>query len=224
MKKIIVLGCSLLALASCKNKSEEVKIDETKVETPVDTIVQKDTVAILETAVQETKETPVAEKPIGDKTIPAKMLTPKPAIIKVQNAKKMEVSYSSFGDKILADKALTQEEMLNKYNNLKAGDTIAVKFKSKITAVCKKKGCWMKMDLAHKKESFVRFKDYGFFVPVDADNSEAIISGRAYVEEISVAEQKHYAKDGGKSQEEIDKITTPKVTYAFEANGVLIQQ
>ena len=82
----------------------------------------------------------------------------------------------------------------------------------------------MKMDLADKKESFVRFKDYGFFVPVDADQSEAIISGRAYVEEISVAEQKHYAKDGGKSQEEIDKITTPKVTYAFEADGVLIQQ
>jgi len=224
MKKIIVLGCSLLVLASCKNKSEEVKVDETKVDTPVDSIVQKDTVAVLETAVPETKDVSVPETSTIDKKVVAKAVISKPAIIKVQNAKTMKVSYASFGDKIIADQALTQQEMLNKYDNLKAGDTIAVKFKSKITAVCKKKGCWMKMDLADKKESFVRFKDYGFFVPVDADNSEAIISGRAYIEEISIAEQKHYAKDGGKSQEEIDKITTPKVTYAFEADGVLIQQ
>ena len=222
MKKIILLGCFLLALTSCKNKSEEVKVDETKVETPVDSIVQKDTVAILKTAVPEAKEISVTEKPATVKKVAAK--TPKPTEIKVKNAKEIKVSYASFGDKIIADQALTQEEMLQKYSNLKAGDTIAVKFKSKITAVCKKKGCWMKMDLADKKESFVRFKDYGFFVPVDSDNSEAIISGRAYVEEISIAEQKHYAKDGGKSQEEIDKITSTKVTYAFEADGVLIQQ
>lgn len=82
----------------------------------------------------------------------------------------------------------------------------------------------MKMDLADKKESFVRFKDYGFFVPLNADNSDAIVSGIAYIDEISVDELKHYAKDGGKSQEEIDKITSPKITYAFQADGVLIQQ
>lgn len=80
------------------------------------------------------------------------------------------------------------------------------------------------MELPNKKESFVRFKDYGFFVPLNADNSEAIVNGRAYIDVVSVAELQHYAKDGGKSQEEIDKITEPKVTYAFQADGVQIKK
>lgn len=211
MKKVFVLGCSLFLLANCKNKSEEVKVDETKIETPVDSIVQQDTVAVVETITEPAIEkTPTAE-------------TAQPAI-KVSTVKQIKVDYASFGDKIAAEKALTKEEMLKKYTHLKKGDTISVKFRSKITAVCKKKGCWMKMDLADKKESFVRFKDYGFFVPLNADNSEAIVSGRAYIDEISIDELKHYAKDGGKSQEEIDKITSPKITYAFQADGVLIQQ
>lgn len=208
MKKIIVFGCSLLLLSACKNKSEEVKIDETTIEKPLDSIVDKDTVAVLEPAIEQS----------AVKTETA------PTVVNVQKTPEIKVSYATFGDKILAEKALSKEEMLKKYASLKKGDTIAVKFKSKITSVCKKKGCWMKMDLADKKESFVRFKDYGFFVPLNADNSEAIVSGRAYIDEISVDELKHYAKDGGKPQEEIDKITSPKITYAFQADGVLIQE
>ena len=213
MKKIVILGCSLLLLVGCKKNSEEVKIDETKVETPVDSIVQQDTVAVLEPAIEE--------KPTEQQSVKKEIA---PTAVNVQKTADIKVSYATFGDKILADKALSKDEMLKKYSSLKKGDTIAVKFKSKITSVCKKKGCWMKMDLADKKESFVRFKDYGFFVPLNADNSEAIVSGRAYIDEISVDELKHYAKDGGKSQEEIDKITSPKITYAFQADGVLIQQ
>ena len=70
----------------------------------------------------------------------------------------------------------------------------------------------------------VTFKDYGFFVPLNADNSEAIVNGYAFIDVVSVKELKHYAKDGGKSQAEIDKITKPEVTYAFRATGVLIKK
>ena len=81
----------------------------------------------------------------------------------------------------------------------------------------------MSMALPGEKESFVRFKDYGFFVPKNADGSEAIVHGKAYLDVVSVAQLQHYAKDGGKSQEEIDKITEPKITYAFQADGVLMR-
>ncbi|NMH27325.1 DUF4920 domain-containing protein [Flavobacterium sp. SE-s28] len=135
-----------------------------------------------------------------------------------------EPKYASFGKKITADKALDQSAMLKKYEGLKKGDTIQVKFKSKVTSVCKKKGCWMKMDLAKGKETFVRFKDYEFFVPLNSDNSTAIVSGKAFIDVETVEELKHYAKDGGKSQAEIDKITQPKTTYAFMADGVLMQE
>ena len=215
MKNIFVLACSLAVFASCADKSKEVKVDETTIETPADTAsVTKDTVVSTEQDATEVTEVAVTKDEVKEDK----------KVIEVVPTKEVKVEYASFGDKILADKALTKDQMLAKYKTMKKGDTLAVKFKSKINSVCKKKGCWMKMDLANNSESFVRFKDYGFFVPLNADNSEAIVSGRAFVDEISVAELQHYAKDGGKSQAEIDKITQPKITYAFQADGVLISK
>ncbi|QBZ98201.1 DUF4920 domain-containing protein [Flavobacterium sangjuense] len=132
--------------------------------------------------------------------------------------------YASFGDKFKVSKIYTKEQMLKKYKTLKKGDTITVQFQSNIKAVCKKKGCWMKMNLAGDDESFVKFKDYGFFVPLNADNSEAIVHGKAFVDVESVESLRHYAKDGGKSAAEIAKITKPEVTYSFLADGVYIKK
>ncbi|RPD99657.1 DUF4920 domain-containing protein [Aureibaculum marinum] len=141
----------------------------------------------------------------------------------VDNKEQSEIAYASFGEKITDENVISKEEMAAKFENLKSGDTIAVKFASNINEVCKKKGCWMKLDLGNDKESMVRFTDYGFFMPLDSDNKEVIVDGRAYVTEISVEELQHYAKDAGKSEEEIAKITEPKITYAFEADGVLMK-
>lgn len=132
--------------------------------------------------------------------------------------------YAVFGEKFVPANVLTEKAMLKKYKSLKKGDTINIKFKSVIKEVCKKKGCWMNMDLSNSQNSFVRFKDYGFFVPLNADGSEAIVNGKAFIDVVSVEELRHYAKDAKKSQEEINKITKPKVTYAFQATGVLIKK
>ncbi len=132
--------------------------------------------------------------------------------------------YASFGAKFQPKKVLSEKQMLKKYKSLKKGDTIVVQFQSNIKEVCKKKGCWMQMDLSEGQKSFVKFKDYGFFVPLNADNSFAILNGKAFVNVVSVDELRHYAKDGGKSQAEINKITKPEVTYSFMADGVLIKK
>ena len=141
-----------------------------------------------------------------------------------EDTNKEKASYLSFGEQISENKALSKEEMASKFYELKEGDTLSVKFSSTINEVCKKKGCWMKLDLGDENESMVRFKDYGFFVPKNADSKEVIVEGKAYITEISVDQLKHYAQDGGESEEEIAKITAPKVTYAFEANGVLLKE
>lgn len=134
-----------------------------------------------------------------------------------------EVQYSVFGDSITAADALDKEAMLAKYEGMKEGDTLEVKFTSKIQAVCKKKGCWMNLDLGKDKSAFVKFKDYGFFVPTaGAEAHDAVISGKAFLNITSVDELKHYAKDGGKSQAAIDSIVAPEVKYGFVANGALI--
>ncbi len=131
--------------------------------------------------------------------------------------------YASFGEKFKVDRVYNKSEMLKKYKKLKKGDTLVVQFESNIKSVCKKKGCWMKMELAGDDNSFVKFKDYSFFVPLNADNSLAIVKGKAFVDIESVESLRHYAKDAGKSAIEIAKITKPEVTYAFTAEGVYIK-
>jgi hypothetical protein len=210
MKKSIVMAVAVIALAACqKNKEAEVKTDEAAIESTADTVsVDTDTV----TSSEAVKETAVEVAKTEEKKEEAKQL---PAI---------KAEYASFGDKIAADKALSKEEMLKKYKSLKPGDTVAVKFKSTIKDVCQKKGCWMAMQLPNNQESFVKFKDYAFFVPLNATSQEAIVSGKAFVSETSVAQLRHYAKDGGKSEEDIAKITEPEVEYKFLADGVLISK
>lgn len=130
--------------------------------------------------------------------------------------------YASFGAEISATDAMTQAEINEKYAQLKPGDTAVVKFEAPINAVCKSKGCWMRLDIAQEEEVFVKFKDYGFFVPLDAEG-QAIVEGKAYLEEVSVDELQHMAKDAGKTAEEIAAITESKRELRFMADGVLIK-
>ena len=145
-----------------------------------------------------------------------------------QNKKEVKITedekYASFGDSISKDGALSKEEMFAKYAGLNEGDTINVKFRSRIKEVCSKKGCWMNMDLVNDDKVFVKFKDYAFFMPLNSKDDEAIVNGKAYLSVESVDELKHYAKDAGKTQAAIDSIVEPKSTYAFMADGVLIRQ
>lgn len=134
-------------------------------------------------------------------------------------------TYESFGEEIVIDNLLTSEEMQAKYDKMSIGDSTAVTFRTTVNEVCQKKGCWMKIDLKDAdSEAFVRFKDYAFFVPKDAQGADAILKGMAYKEETSVAELQHYAQDAGKSKEEIALITEPKVEYTFLADGVLLKK
>ena len=135
-----------------------------------------------------------------------------------------KVDYAVFGDSISTEGALSNAEMMEKFKSLKEGDTLEVKFKSGINEVCQKKGCWMTLDLADDKEAFVKFKDYGFFVPKNAQDKEVIVNGKAFVSEVSVEKLRHYAEDAGKSKDEIAKITKPELQYNFEADGVFVKE
>ncbi|GGI58146.1 DUF4920 domain-containing protein [Winogradskyella haliclonae] len=134
-----------------------------------------------------------------------------------------EIAYSSFGKEITDVDALSAERMMAHYDALKVGDTINAKMRGKISEVCSKKGCWMKLDMGNDKVVRVTFKDYGFFMPLDA-TGEVVINGKAFVKETSVADLQHYAEDAGKTPEEIAKITEPEVTMSFEADGVLLKK
>lgn len=145
-----------------------------------------------------------------------------PEAIETVEVETKELAYASFGDKIEADNAMTASEINEKYKSMKPGDTLQTKVMAKVNSVCQAKGCWMRLGLDNDEEVMVKFKDYGFFMPKNIADKEVIINGKAYVTEVSVDEQRHYAEDAGKTSEEIAAITEPKRTLSFEADGVLL--
>ncbi|AFL85943.1 hypothetical protein Belba_3441 [Belliella baltica DSM 15883] len=110
------------------------------------------------------------------------------------------------------------------YDELASKGEFEGKVIGQIKEVCSKKGCWMTLDLPNGETMRVTFKDYGFFVPLTSQGYPVIIEGIATKSETDVATLKHYAEDAGKSKEEIDAITAPKLEYAFEAVGVIIKE
>jgi hypothetical protein len=60
-------------------------------------------------------------------------------------------------------------------------------------------------------------------MPKDAAGKKAIMLGVAKVEETSIADLQEYAKDAGKSTEEVKAITATKKELVFEASGVILQ-
>ena len=108
------------------------------------------------------------------------------------------------------------------FEKISATDSLQIQMIGEIKEVCQNKGCWMKVKLESDDEVFIRFKDYGFFVPKDAAGKKVVMNGAAFLEEMSVEDQKHYAEDEGASEDELAQITAPKQTLRFEADGVLI--
>ncbi len=135
-----------------------------------------------------------------------------------------EKNYASFGKLIDYKGAVGSEDMLDQLQSLADTDTLKTKFSATVIEVCKSKGCWMKLNLNNEEGVIVKFKDYGFFVPKDIEGREVVVNGIAFVDNMSVDDQKHYAEDAGESQEDIEQIKEPKKTFEFEADGVLIAQ
>ena len=88
-----------------------------------------------------------------------------------------------------------------------------------VTEVCQKKGCFMKIK-AGETERFVRFKDYGFFVPKDLAGKKVKIKAVEVQKDVSVDEQKHLLSDAKAPQEKIDGVKEPLQRIEWLASGV----
>ncbi len=128
-----------------------------------------------------------------------------------------------FGDTIETDGALTVPATLE---SLKTQDSMMCAVSGYVTNVCQAKGCWMMLSENPQDTTgiFVKFRDYGFFVPKDLSGSKVVVRGKAFKEITSVDELRHYAEDEGKSKEEIEAITQPMEEMKFMADGVVVME
>ena len=125
-----------------------------------------------------------------------------------------------FGDVIDEANAINVNEIALKMGE---SDSLMIKVAGTIGEVCQKKGCWMKVAISEEEEMMVRFKDYAFFMPLDAAGRDVIFEGFVFQDTTSVEMLQHYAEDAGKSEEEIASITEAEIALTFEASGVILK-
>ena len=126
-----------------------------------------------------------------------------------------------FGEKITEKDAIAASELPKMLEKM---DSTNTKIKAKIVQTCKKKGCWMDVEMENGEKMKITFKDYGFFVPKEGmEGKEVIMQGVAKKTITDVATLKHYAEDAKQTKAEIDAITKPKEAITFEATGVIIK-
>jgi len=115
--------------------------------------------------------------------------------------------------------AITGEQLMEQ---LAGQDSVYTTVSGNVAAACQAKGCWMNINVAGN-EMFVKFKDYGFLVPKNSAEHNAIIKGWAYQDTISVKDRLEYARDAEATEKEIAAITEPEVKLTFMAEGVVMK-
>lgn len=139
-----------------------------------------------------------------------------------QQAGKTEVpATGNFGGSILAGKAVPAEQLAGFFTET---DSIEITLSGNISASCKHSGCWMDLDMGNKNRLHVTFEDGKFTIPLDAAGKHAIAQGLAIRQLIPLETLRNYAREDGKSEEEVALITEPEWTYEMVATGVLIEE
>lgn len=128
---------------------------------------------------------------------------------------------NSYGKAFKIEKVVPADELASRIGDRKKLDKVVVE--GEITAVCQAAGCWMKLKNSNGQDIFVKFKDHEFLVPKDLAGRKAYVFGQASKKLVSIEDQRHYAEDAGKSEEEIAAITEPKEELRIDATGVVIQ-
>jgi hypothetical protein len=87
-----------------------------------------------------------------------------------------------------------------------------------IEAACTNKGCWMQLAPTSGRDGVrVTFKDYGFFIPLDAKGKSARAEGVAKLKTLSKEDADHLIAEGAKLKKNEDGTATE---VSFVANGV----
>ena len=130
----------------------------------------------------------------------------------------------AFGETVPDGDALSPDALIADAETY-AGKTVVVEGVAR--EVCQQAGCWLTFADAEGRTVRVNVprdesESYVFTFPKDASGQRLRVAGVLEVETESVADQKHYAEDGGASEAELAAITEPKRTLVLTALGAEI--
>jgi len=127
---------------------------------------------------------------------------------------------------ITPDGAKSVTEMMTE---MQTKGTFNDKISVKISSVCMKAGCWIKIDDEKGGTIHVFFRDH-FTIPIETPiGTEAVLYGSLIVDTLSVDFQKHLLDDAKEAGEEIpqseyDAITEDKIESTFDCESILVKK
>ncbi|AGH94600.1 DUF4920 domain-containing protein [Pseudobdellovibrio exovorus] len=129
------------------------------------------------------------------------------------------VSTTEFGAALTLKKSITIDQALANLNNQKENsESKTVLVEAQVDKVCVKKGCWMSLK-SKTSDVRVKFKDYGFFVPISLVGKTVLAEGVMLKKELTLGQTKHYVEDEGGDP---SKVTEPRTDYQMIATGVKV--
>ena len=127
---------------------------------------------------------------------------------------------AEYGRALAMDSPNSLKAVANAPKNFREKDLLIV---GRITEICVKKGCWLRMKEGDE-ELFVKFKDYSFFVPRHLTGHDVQLEGRIKVVVVSEDERRHLAEDAGQTAEEIAAIKGEQKSLRMIAHAVRISE
>lgn len=131
-------------------------------------------------------------------------------------------SFKSYGEPVKNDGAptVTVKQLLS---NVSQYEGKPVRVEGAVSKVCERKGCWMEM-ADGDKALFVKFTCPvdGRLIPMDAVGKRAVAQGELKIKEISEADARHLAEEGGKTPEQVAKIVGPQKQITLASPGAVV--
>lgn len=127
---------------------------------------------------------------------------------------------------ITPDSAKSVTDMMTE---MQTKGTFNDKVSVKISSVCMKAGCWIKIDDEKGGTIHVFFRDH-FTIPIETPiGREAVLYGSLIVDTLSIDFQKHLLDDAKEAGEEIpqseyDAITEDKIETTFDCESILVKK
>ncbi len=131
---------------------------------------------------------------------------------------------NKFGLQFESKEPVSADQLVEKVNAKRSFNGVV---EGKITAVCKKAGCWANIETADGNKLKVLFRNADgseFGIDKNSIGKKLIAHGVGYLDTTTVEMLRHYAADDGKSKEEIDKINSPEIVVGFTADGAQITE
>ena len=131
-----------------------------------------------------------------------------------------ETNETKFGQSIDTTSALTADQAVALLDSASSASCTVM---GKVSDVCQAEGCWLKIERADGSGLLVLMKEHSFSVPKSISGKSVFVGGIITRDTTSVATLQEYAKEDGKTADEIAAITQPEIKPVIEPTGIIVR-